>query len=239
MLENASKQLSRMENLSQQHLATTASSPSQLENHTASAGTCVALNSVQANTLMKTPILAPSVNLLNTTPSHTNVCDPLSHISTPYNTNTWDSYLANTNLTLKYPNLGLKICYGFPISDPDPPAKTTILPNPMLHPNNPKIICNYLDEEMKLGRMTGPFTKEKMDAAVGVTWVASLVFVIQTAGEPHMPEKTHVVINSSKKNEDGVAVNDELSCDDINWGTTADVAEIVSTILHHVQLPPS
>ena len=49
-----------------------------------------------------------------------------------------------------------------------------------------------------------------------------------------MPEKTCMVINSSKKNEDGVAVNDELSCDDTNWSTAADVAEIVSTIPRYI-----
>ena len=55
-----------------------------------------------------------------------------------------------------------------------------------------------------------------------------------------MPKKTCVVINSSKKNEDGMTVNDELSCNDMNWGTAAEVAEIVSTTstsnlypLHH------
>jgi hypothetical protein len=44
---------------------------------------------------------------------------------------------------------------------------------------------------MKLGRMTGPFTEEEMNRAVGgVTWVTSPVFVIQMAGEPGMPDKT-------------------------------------------------
>jgi hypothetical protein len=132
----------------------------------------------------------------------------------------------------------LKLRYGFLIGDPDPAAKTTILPNLMLHPEDPEVIRNYLDAETKLRRMTGPFTKEEMDAAVGgVTWVSSPVFVVQTPGDPGMPEKTRVVINSSKKNEDGKSVNDELSCDDTNWGTAADVAEIVSTILHCIQLP--
>jgi hypothetical protein len=104
------------------------------------------------------------------------------------------------------------------------------LPNPTLHSGDPEVIRNYLDAETKLRRMSGPFTKEEMDAAVGgVTWVASLVFVIRTAGDPGMPDKTRVVINSSKKNEDGIAVNDELNCDDTNWGTATEVAEIVST----------
>jgi len=38
--------------------------------------------------------------------------------------------------------------------------------NPTLYPGDPKVIHNYLDAEMKLGRMTGPFT-EGMDMAVG------------------------------------------------------------------------
>ena len=127
--------------------------------------------------ITSTPV--PSANQANTTPSPGNAFDPLSHISTPYDPNAWDSYLANANLTSKYPNLASKICHGFPIGDPDPSAKTTILPNPTLRPDDPKVICNYLDEETKLGRMTGPFMKEEMDTVVGgVTWVASPFFVV-------------------------------------------------------------
>ena len=150
----------------------------------------------------------------------------------------FDSILAATNLTDKYPKLASKIRNGFPIGDPDPPKTTTILQNHIHHSDDSVVIRVYLDAEMTKGHMTGPFTKEQMDIAVGgVTWVASPVMVVRTPGEHGGPEKTRVVINSSKKNSDGISVNDQLHCDDTTWGTAADVAEIVSVRLIYISYP--
>ena len=167
----------------------------------------------------------------------TDTASPLLRIITPMSADAFDSILAATNLTYKYPKLASKIRNGFPIGDPDPPDKTTILENHLHHPNDSEAIREYLDAETAKGHMTGPFTKEEMDNAVGgVTWVASPVMVVRTPGDHGGPEKTRVVINSSKKNEDGISVNDQLHCDDTTWGTAADVAEIVS--VHFIYLFP-
>jgi hypothetical protein len=145
----------------------------------------------------------------------------------------FDSILAATNLTYKYLKLASKIRNGFPIGEPDPPKMTTILENHIHHLDDTMVIRKYLDAETAKGHMTGPFTKEKMDNVVGgVTWVASPVMVVCTPGNHGGPEKTRVVIDSSKKNCDGISVNDQLHCDDTTWGTAADVAEIVSVLVH-------
>jgi hypothetical protein len=111
---------------------------STFSNNSISAGTWAVPDVAQVNIPAKTFTLAPSVNPPNTILSPKNVSNPLSYIITPYNANSWDSFLAAADLTLKYPNLALKIHYGFPIGDPDPPRKTTILPNPTLHPDDPE-----------------------------------------------------------------------------------------------------
>jgi hypothetical protein len=158
---------------------------------------------------------------------------PLLRIVTPMSADAFDSILAATNLTYKYPKLASKIRNGFPIGDPDAPKKTTILENHFHHPDDSAVIREYLDAETAKGHMTGPFTKEEMDNAIGgVTWVASPVMVVRTPGEHGGPEKTRVVINSSKKNDDGISVNEQLHCDDTSWGTAADVAEIVSNLIY-------
>ena len=162
----------------------------------------------------------------------------LSRIVTPMSADAFDSILAATDLTYKYPRLASKIRNGFPIGDPDAPKKTTILENHLHHPDDSAVIREYLDSETAKGHMTGPFTKEEMDSTVGgVTWVASPVMVVRTPGEHGGPEKTRVVINSSKKNGDGISVNEQLHCDDTTWGTAADVAEIVSDTYTYIFLP--
>ena len=174
------------------------------------------------------PVLSAENQITTPYPTPATDTAPLLRIVTPMSADAFDSILAATNLTYKYPKLASKIRNGFPIGDPDPPDKTTILENHIHHPNDSVIIREYLDAETAKGHMTGPFTKEEMDSAVGgVTWVASPVMVVRTPGDHGGPEKTRVVINSSKKNEDGISVNDQLHCDDTTWGTAADVAEIV------------
>jgi len=60
---------------------------------TASVGTWAVLDAVRENTPMRTFTLAHSANQPNTTPSPKNVFIPLSHVSTPYNANSWDFFL--------------------------------------------------------------------------------------------------------------------------------------------------
>lgn len=112
-----------------------------------------------------------------------------------------------------------------------PPENTIIFPNLIRHPDDESVIRAYMDTETELGHMAGPFTKEMMDEAMeGKTWICSPVFVVRTEGDdgPGGPDKTRVVINTSKKGEDGLSVNDHLECQTTTWGTAAKVAEIVS-----------
>lgn len=197
------------------------------------------LGNVLGDIAMPSSTLAHSAENPITMPSLTPAIDTmLLRIVTPMSADAFDSILAATDLTYKYPKLASKIRNGFPIGDPNPPEKTTILENHIHHPDDSTVIREYLDAETAKGHMAGPFTKEEMDGAVGgVTWVASPVMVVRTPGEHGGPEKTRVVINSSKKNDEGISVNEQLHCDDTTWGTAADVAEIVSDIYILFPLP--
>jgi hypothetical protein len=97
-----------------------------------------------------------------------------------------------------------------------------------------------MNAETMKGHMTGPFMKEEMDSVVcSVTWVGSPVMVVQMPSKHGGLEKTQVVINSSKKNNKGISVNEQLHCDDTTWGTAADVAKIMSDIyIYLFPLPP-
>jgi hypothetical protein len=134
-----------------------------------------------------------SVERLTTAPSPTSATDssPLFQIVTPMSADAFDSILAATNLTHKYPRLASKIRNGFPIGEPDPPKMTTILENHIHQLDNTMVIHEYLDVETAKEHMTDPFTKEKMDDVVGsVTWVASAVMAVRTPGDQGGPKKT-------------------------------------------------
>jgi len=85
------------------------------------------LGNVLEDTVTPSSTLAHSVGNLTTMPSLTPVIDTtaLSRIIMPMSADTFDSILATTNSTYKYPKLASKIRNSFPIRDPDALEKTT------------------------------------------------------------------------------------------------------------------
>lgn len=76
--------------------------------------------------------------------------------------------------------------------------------------------------------MSGPFSEDEVFNILGGHFVSSPLGVVEKAGEPG---KFRVVRDLSYQNSDGYSVNGFLDSDDFptEWGTAAQIAEIVST----------
>lgn len=172
---------------------------------------------------------APSAEVKHTTQqqNHANV---FNCIITPYNADVFKSTLASLNLSDRYPTLPYNLRHGFPIGD-IPPLSCTYTPkNHKSATDRPDIIIDYCTDEVKLGRMSGPFTKEEVHNILGGHFATSPLGLVEKAGEPG---KFRIVRDFSFKNDDGFAVNNFLDSDDFptEWGTASQIAEIVSLIL--------
>jgi len=151
-------------------------------------------------------------------------------VVTPYDPEAYNLFLKRFNLTEKYPNLVFNLQHGFPIGDIPPPTCTYIPKNHKSALDHIDVIRTYCEEEVALGRMSGPFSADEVFDILGRHFVSSPLGVVEKSGEPG---KFRVVRDLSYQNPDGYSVNGFLDSDDFptEWGTAAQVADIVSDIL--------
>ncbi|OBZ78926.1 hypothetical protein A0H81_01330 [Grifola frondosa] len=104
-----------------------------------------------------------------------------------------------------------------------------------IHPPNHKsgienldFIKSYINEQVTLGRMTGPYTRTEVEKILGTPFVSSPLAVVE---KPGSAGKWRLVQNCSYEDENGISVNSQINSDDFptKWGTAAQVAEIVAT----------
>jgi hypothetical protein len=163
--------------------------------------------------------------------SHDHAKEVLHHVVTPYQADAFEHYLAKFNLTSRYPDLIQNIRNGFPIGDMPPLTRSYTPPNHKSAMDNPQVIRDYLAEEVSLRRMSGPFSASQVEFELGSFFVSCPLGLVEKAGELG---KFRIIRDLSYHNkEDGYSVNDHLDADDFptEWGTAAQVAEIVSFLL--------
>jgi hypothetical protein len=160
-------------------------------------------------------------------PLRSPVCDIRGRIVTPYNTEAYDDLLHQYNLSHIYPSLTFNMHFGFPIGDIPPLARTYTPKNHKSALDHLDVIRSYCNDEIKLGRMSGPFTKDEVHAILGGHFASSPLGVVEKSSEP---SKFRVVRDLSYRNVDGYSVNSHLDSDDFptEWGTAAQVADLVS-----------
>lgn len=107
-----------------------------------------------------------------------------NRIITPYNTSSYEFHLQKFNLTEEYSSLVYDLQHGFPIGDIAPPTRTYIPKNHKSALDHLDIIHAYCNNEVKLGCMSGPFTKAQIHDILGRHFVSSPLGVVEKAGEP-------------------------------------------------------
>jgi hypothetical protein len=174
---------------------------------------------------------APSVEAKIMEPTQNHASDVFLRIVMPYAPKVYEHFLKCFNLTEKYPNLVFNLQHSFPIGNIPPPTRTYIPKNHKSALEHIDIIHTYCQEEVALGRMSGPFTADEVFEILSRHFVSSPLGVVEKAGEPG---KFRVVRDLSYQNPDGYSINSLLDSDDFptKWGTAAQVAEIVSALTY-------
>ncbi len=90
-------------------------------------------------------------------------------------------------------------------------------------------IEQYIQEQVDLGHMTGPYERARVEQMLGSPFRSSPLAVTE---KPGSTSGWRLVQNCSFSDQHGVSVNDMIDSDDFptKWGTAAEVAEIVSVL---------
>ncbi|SJL14075.1 uncharacterized protein ARMOST_17530 [Armillaria ostoyae] len=161
--------------------------------------------------------------------TRTDPTDIRNRIVTPYNADAIESLLAQHNLLDQHPDLALKLRSGFPMGDFPPLHQSVIFPNYVLDPAHTAFIDDYFDEEETSGRMSGPFSREEVEAILGPFQCSPCSVNSQDQG-PDLPPKLRVVRNLSKGSSVHPSTNDFIDSSKFptRFGSAAEVAKIVS-----------
>lgn len=147
-------------------------------------------------------------------------------IITPYDADAWDDCLATFGLVGPRPDLTHWMRFGFPLGNLAPILATSTPPNYPAAVQHMAFIREYVDEQVALGRMTGPYSRARVEAILGSPFISSPLSVV-----PKAQGKLRMVQNCSFGDEYGLSVNGRIDADlyPTRWGTAARVAELVST----------
>jgi len=205
------------------------SSLSRPEQRFASSGT----SDQNANPTIVLPTTsALSVGLRTTLLPHGNASN-YDKIVTPLNADGFDILLHHYNLTSWYPNLSWNLRNGFPLGEFDSLQESFNHPN---HSNSDYVndyILKYIEDEVSGGRMSGPFTWDKLKKEARGEVIVSPLGAVDKAGEPG---KLRIIRDLSFKGKAPFSVNDKIDPDSYitKWTTASMVMDLVSFIfLYH------
>jgi len=137
-------------------------------------------------------------------------------------------FLENASLLDHYPELCFKLTHGFLLSKFEPLLESYCPPNLPSADLYCKIIRTYINDEIKLGRFTGPFMQEELESKIGF-FRSSPLQVAVTGGDNGDPLKHCICRNLSYKGKIGRSMNDKINSKDYPtwWYKATDVAKIV------------
>jgi hypothetical protein len=127
---------------------------------------------------------APSAEAKITEPTQNHASDVFWRIITPYAPKAYEHFLKCFNLTEKYPNLVFNLQHSFSIGNIPPPTHTYIPKNHKSALEHINVICTYCQEEVALGRMSGPFMANEVFEILGRHFMSSPLGVVEKAREP-------------------------------------------------------
>src|ERR1700722_20401377 len=153
-----------------------------------------------------------------------------SRIRTPYDSTAFQLYLSKANIIDRYPDLPFKLANGFSLG-PIPPISSSYTPDnsPFTYEHS-DFIRKYIDEELSLGRFTGPFTKEELEKKIGPFRSSPIQVAIVDNG-PDLPPKYRCCRNLSFKGSSDASINDLIGSENFHtrWYTAVECAKII----HH------
>jgi hypothetical protein len=147
----------------------------------------------------------------------------------PYKPDVFAHFLEHFDLSTLYPTLIQRLHCGFPLGHFLPLDKSYVHRN---HPStlpHANAILAYLNNEVSLGRMSGPYTPHDLESVLGGQYFTSCPLgVVEKAGEPG---KIRITRDLSFKGTAPLSVNDQVDPDEqsTRWGKATDMADVVSS----------
>ena len=152
-----------------------------------------------------------------------------NRIITPYRADAFERRLRKLNLVENHVGLLGHLRDGFPVGDFQPLEKTYTPSNHATQAEQLDLIQEYIDGEVSLGRMDGPYDKDTVKRMLESEFMTSPSFVIEDL-KSRSPEQFRPVQDYLHKNRDGFSVNGSAVFDEfcIEWHGAAWMTQTVS-----------
>ncbi|CDO75102.1 hypothetical protein BN946_scf185010.g27 [Trametes cinnabarina] len=156
-------------------------------------------------------------------------------IITTYRADALERELCRWGLWDLFSTVPTRLRFGFPIGNMPPLTRTFTPDNHKGGIQHMDFIKSYVNEQVALNHMSGPYSCEKVKQLLGSHFRTSPLSVVE---KPNAPGKWRLIQNCSFRDEFGVSVNDLIDSDDFPtvWGTAAEVADIVANAPPGTQL---
>jgi hypothetical protein len=144
---------------------------------------------------------APNIALLARSPFVHSLPDDLSIYSRvvhPYNTSAIQDMLARYDLTARHPLLLRHLNQGFPLGNLPKLTHTVIIPNHSSVAEYPEPVQEYIENELSVGRISGPFSQKEVERILRGPFYASPLIVAKQEQGPDKSPKFRVCRNLSK-----------------------------------------
>lgn len=119
-------------------------------------------------------------------------------ITTPYNVTAFESDLKQYNILERFPLLTRYLQQGFPLGRMPQIKRTTIIPNHPSVAQHSDIIMEFITEEEKARRMSGPFSQATMERILGGPFISVPLIVAESDQGPDKPAKYRICSHASK-----------------------------------------
>ena len=154
----------------------------------------------------------------------------MERIVTPLNPAGFAVALSEFDLLRAFPTLVSRIRQGFPVGNFVPLSQSYIFRNHLSCPLHTAYVKAYLEEEVSLQRMSGPFTVQALQVAFrGLHFQTSPLGTVPKVGSP--PGELRIIRDASFRGDAPLSVNDQINPDEqsTRWGKATDMARIVGT----------
>ncbi|KAL4261893.1 Hepadnavirus polymerase/reverse transcriptase [Pleurotus pulmonarius] len=176
--------------------------------------------------------IAPLLMLPPPPPTNSYYPDILLRIETPYNADAFEAFFQRfPHLRQQYPNLVQKLRKGFPMGEYPVLDKTVTWPNGKAVEKHRSFVDEYFVEEVKEGRLSGPYSQATTEQILGGPFQCSPITVKVQPQNPGEDPKLRVCIDLSRGTHSYPATNDYSDIRDFptKFDSALQVAEIVAS----------
>ena len=172
-------------------------------------------------------ICVPYAVQAHTPPNYATPLRDLLVVKTPFIPDAWEKMLNSISPFNPFPDVPISLRCGFDMGVHTPPTQTYTPPNhnsALLFPDH---VMSHIQNELSLGRYSGPFSRSKLESLIGPFRTSPLGTVPKTFGSS---ERRIVQDLSFPRNDPSrSSVNDQIDIDEFkcDWGTFDDVRRIV------------